>query len=106
MDRSSNIRDPVIRYIHRLVTWSIAGRCNCNERVQQIDLFYLYCILRGRPVALHRCFAEYIATYPHRNPAGEIPIGGIVTAIALRLCPGELWTHAEEHTLPRPMMPR
>ncbi|KAD2804253.1 hypothetical protein E3N88_37630 [Mikania micrantha] len=46
------------------------------------DLFFLYCILSGRPCNLARCLAEYFSTYYHRQERGLIFGGVYVTRIA------------------------
>jgi hypothetical protein len=47
--RVSNIRDPLYRYMHRMIATSIAGRGKGTERVTAIDLFYLRCLLTHTP---------------------------------------------------------
>ncbi|KAD3337403.1 hypothetical protein E3N88_32923 [Mikania micrantha] len=46
------------------------------------DLFFLYCLLSGRPCNLAQCLAEYFSTYYHRQERGLIYEGVYVTRIA------------------------
>ncbi|KAL8227649.1 hypothetical protein R6Q57_015233 [Mikania cordata] len=46
------------------------------------DLFFLYCILSGKPCNLARCLAEYFSTYYHRQERGLIYGGVYVTRLA------------------------
>ncbi|KAL8204993.1 hypothetical protein R6Q57_010616 [Mikania cordata] len=55
--RVSRIRDPLIRYMHRLIATSIAGRGRSREWCTLQDLFYLYCLITGRTCQLARCLA-------------------------------------------------
>ncbi|KAL8244508.1 hypothetical protein R6Q59_010766 [Mikania micrantha] len=61
-DRSAwvtRIRDPLIRYLHRSIASSVTGRGMSQEWCTSHDLFFLYCILSGRPCNL-----------AHLEPAG------------------------------------
>ncbi|KAL8257212.1 hypothetical protein R6Q59_029253 [Mikania micrantha] len=70
--RVTRIRDPLIRYLHRCIASSITGRDMSQEWCPSHDLFYLYCLLSGRPCHLARCLAEYFSTYYHRQERGKI----------------------------------
>ncbi|KAD5803697.1 hypothetical protein E3N88_15057 [Mikania micrantha] len=86
--RVTRIRDPLIRYMHRLIATSIAGRGRSREWCTLQDLFYLYCLITGRTCQLARCLAEYFATYYHRQQRGAIYGGAYITIIgrALVIC--------------------
>ena len=64
--RAREIRDPLHRYLHRCITYSIAARAKSNEWVTKTDLFYLYCLITGTPCALHRCVAELYSSAARR----------------------------------------
>ncbi|MFS7903840.1 hypothetical protein Hanom_Chr01g00028871 [Helianthus anomalus] len=51
--RSSEIRDPLVRYLHRYFSTGIAARGKSCEHVTKANLFYLYCLFTGRPCPLH-----------------------------------------------------
>ncbi|KAL8214323.1 hypothetical protein R6Q57_003772 [Mikania cordata] len=70
--RVTRIRDPLIRYLHRCLASSITGRGMSQEWFTSQDLYYLYCLLSGRPCHLARCLAEYFSTYYHRQEKGRI----------------------------------
>ncbi|KAD3068671.1 hypothetical protein E3N88_36551 [Mikania micrantha] len=80
--RVTRIRDPLIRYLHRCIASSVTGRGMSQEWCTSQDLFFLYCILSGRPCNLARCLAEYFSTYYHRQERGLIFGGVYVTRIA------------------------
>ncbi|KAL8242011.1 hypothetical protein R6Q59_012313 [Mikania micrantha] len=64
--RVTRIHDSLIRYLHRCIASSNTGRGMSQEWCTSQDLFFLYCILSGRPCNLARCLAEYFSTYYHR----------------------------------------
>ncbi|KAL8232576.1 hypothetical protein R6Q57_002354 [Mikania cordata] len=68
--RVTGIRDPLIRYLHRCIASSVTGRGMSQEGCASHDLFFLYCLLSGRPCNLARCLAEYFSTYYHRQERG------------------------------------
>nr|GEU73110.1 retrotransposon Orf1 [Tanacetum cinerariifolium] len=43
--KAQSLRNPRIKLSHRCITMSITGRKETTNRVTEIDLFYLYCIL-------------------------------------------------------------
>ncbi|KAL8205502.1 hypothetical protein R6Q57_009053 [Mikania cordata] len=60
--RVTCIRDPLIRYLHRVIASSITGRGMSQEWCTSQDLFFLYCILSRRPCNVARCLTEYFST--------------------------------------------
>ncbi|KAL8250910.1 hypothetical protein R6Q59_034603 [Mikania micrantha] len=70
--RVTRIRDLLIRYLYRCIASSIIGRARSLEWCTSQDLFYLYCLLSGRPCHLARCLAEYFSTYYHWQERGKI----------------------------------
>jgi hypothetical protein len=83
--RTSHIRDPLYRYMHRMIATSITGRGKGTEKVSAIDLFYLRCLLTHTPCHLARGLADYIAGYYHRQERGALVGGNIVAQIAAGL---------------------
>jgi hypothetical protein len=83
--RSSDIRDPLYRYLHRLIATSITGRRSGVERCTSRDLFFLRCLLRGTPCHLARGLADYFAGYFRRQTRGGLLGGNFVTRIATSL---------------------
>ncbi|KAL8218159.1 hypothetical protein R6Q57_021532 [Mikania cordata] len=82
--RVTRIRDPLIRYLHRVIASSITGRGMSQEWCTSQDIFYLYCILSGRPCNVARCLAEYFSTYYHHQERGLI-FGGMQAFAPVRL---------------------
>ncbi|KAL8232043.1 hypothetical protein R6Q57_001821 [Mikania cordata] len=70
--RVTRIRDPLIMYLHRCIALSVTGRDMRQEWCTSQDLFFLYCLLSGRPCNLAQCLAEYFSTYYHRQERGLI----------------------------------
>ncbi|KAL8225292.1 hypothetical protein R6Q57_017849 [Mikania cordata] len=66
----TRIRYPLIRYLHRCSASSVTGRGMSQEWCTSQDLFFLYCLLSGRPCNLAWCLAEYFSTYYHRQETG------------------------------------
>ncbi|KAL8218820.1 hypothetical protein R6Q57_022193 [Mikania cordata] len=79
--RVTRIRDPLIRYLHRVIASSITGRGMSQEWCTSQDLFFLYCILSGRLCNVARCLTEYFSTYCHRQERGLIFDGVYVTRL-------------------------
>ncbi|KAD5803259.1 hypothetical protein E3N88_14619 [Mikania micrantha] len=61
---------------------NLKGRGMSQEWCTSQDLFFLYCLLSGRPCHLAQCLAEYFSTYYHRQERGLIFGGVYVTRIA------------------------
>ncbi|KAL8214024.1 hypothetical protein R6Q57_003473 [Mikania cordata] len=80
--RVTRIRDPLFRYLHRVIASSITGRGMSHEWCTSQDLLFLYCILSGRPCNIAQCLAEYFSTYYHRQERGLIYGGVYVTRLA------------------------
>ncbi|KAL8231561.1 hypothetical protein R6Q57_001339 [Mikania cordata] len=48
----SSIRDPLIRYIHRMVSCTLFGHWAGAEKCNQLDLFCMYSMISHRPANL------------------------------------------------------
>ena len=60
MTKGSAIRDPALRYLHRLITVTISGHRESTGVVTQRDLFYLHCFRNRRVPHLGYGFALYM----------------------------------------------
>ena len=80
--KATAIRDPMYRYLHRLIAGTILGRRQGTDHCNLRDVFYLRCLLTGRHCNLARCFAEYVAGYVTRQGRGSLMGGSYVTRIA------------------------
>ncbi|KAL8232265.1 hypothetical protein R6Q57_002043, partial [Mikania cordata] len=83
--RVSTMRDPLHRYIHRVLAYTIVGRNQSQEWCTQTDLFYLHSILSPASSNLACCMADTFASYESKRPGGYIYMGGYVTHLAQRL---------------------
>ena len=68
--KATAIRDPLYRYLHRLIAGTILGRCHGTDHCNLRDVFYLRCLLTGRHCNLAWCFAEYVSGYVTRQGRG------------------------------------
>ncbi|KAJ0699600.1 hypothetical protein HanOQP8_Chr10g0357671 [Helianthus annuus] len=80
--RVSLIPDPLVRYILSCIATSISTCGKSNEWVTKVDLFFLYCLFTGTPCGLHRCLAEYFASYVKRQRRSHLYGGASITRIA------------------------
>ncbi|MFS8011053.1 hypothetical protein Hanom_Chr14g01304321 [Helianthus anomalus] len=79
--RISASPDPLVRYMHRYIPTSISVRGKSLEWVTKVDMFFLYCLYTGTPCALHRCLAEYFASYGKRQRRSRLIGGAFITRI-------------------------
>jgi hypothetical protein len=81
----AQVRDPLYRVLHHLLARSIVPRERSRDKVNQSDLFHLFCILTGRPCNLAACLAMYFDSIHHRKSQAMLYGGCFVTVIALKL---------------------
>ncbi|KAJ0821388.1 hypothetical protein HanPSC8_Chr16g0719611 [Helianthus annuus] len=84
-ERVTLIKDPLFRYLHKMISTSITARNKSREWCTSGDLFFLYCLLYKRPCALAYGLAQYFASAHHRHERGLLYGGVYVTRIALSL---------------------
>ncbi|KAK1417157.1 hypothetical protein QVD17_26280 [Tagetes erecta] len=77
---STKIRDPVIRYVHRVIGGTILGRFNGTDKVNELDLLILYCMMTHTRVNLAVLLLTYLAR--DRKKAGKLCGGAYVTMLA------------------------
>ena len=58
--KSTFIRDPVLRLLHRFIAHSIAGRQRSTGVVTKTDLFYLWCLVQGQHCNLGYWFIQAV----------------------------------------------
>ncbi|KAL8269141.1 hypothetical protein R6Q59_000453 [Mikania micrantha] len=83
--RVSRIRDPLHRYLHRCIAYTIAGRRMGQEWVTRKDLFYLYCLIGGHNCNLAWLLADSFSSLFNRKATSAITCGSYVTRIARQL---------------------
>ena len=81
MTKNSAIRDPVLRFLHRLITSTISGRRESTGVVSQRDLFYLHCFRTRQVPHLGYGFALYM-TSMSRKKKGALCGGPYITRLA------------------------
>ncbi|KAK9062737.1 hypothetical protein SSX86_019926 [Deinandra increscens subsp. villosa] len=81
----TSVPNPVIRYVHRLITCSITARGEGQELVTSTDLFYLYSMVHQLPCALAHCFARFLAKQESKQQRSTLYCGAYVTRIAMSL---------------------
>jgi hypothetical protein len=82
--KSTQIRDPLHRYIHRCLSHSIAGRHETGT-VGRADLFLLYCIVTGARCNLAYCLAEFFCKAKHARQSSFLVGGSFISTIARSL---------------------
>ncbi|KAI3744489.1 hypothetical protein L1987_57571 [Smallanthus sonchifolius] len=78
----SSIRDPIIRYIHRILACTLIGRRSGIEKCSQLDLFRLYCIVGRREANLASILISSIARGRRRGPETRLELGPYITRLA------------------------
>jgi hypothetical protein len=81
----AHVRDPLYRVLHHLLARSIVPRERSRDKVNQSDIFHLFCILTRRPCNLAACFAMYFEGVHHRQLRAMLYGGCFVTVIARNL---------------------
>jgi hypothetical protein len=81
--KSSQIFNPVLRYVHKVMASSVFGRTETPGSVRLADLFVLYCMLHR----IHFNTAAFLANHFHTvaRSTADIAVGGIITSIAYAL---------------------
>ncbi|KAJ0967993.1 hypothetical protein J5N97_024910 [Dioscorea zingiberensis] len=94
--KASSMTDPVHRYIHALVSRTIAGRTDSTGVVTVSDRFLLYSIFERTPIHLGYVLADYIAHQGQSHKHKHIIAGPYITRL-IRGMPVELRTDGIEH---------
>ena len=81
MTKGSAIRDPALRYLHRLITTTISGRRESTGVVIQRALFYLHCFRNHQVPHLGYGFALYMDSMA-RKKKGALCGGPYITKLA------------------------
>ena len=81
----SSIRDPFLRYIHRVLASTLIGRKSGAEKCNQLDVFCLYCIHEGRPANIATILLTSFTRVRRGGGSARIALGPYVFRIAQRL---------------------
>jgi hypothetical protein len=86
-NKASRIHNPVLRYIQRVMGFTIFGRREPGP-ARTDELFLLWAMLNNRPVNTGYYMLDHLASLTTKR-SGEIIVGGIITFIAEKLGVGE-----------------
>ncbi|KAL8229653.1 hypothetical protein R6Q57_014553 [Mikania cordata] len=81
----SSIRDPLIRYIHRMVSCTLIGRRAGAEKCNQLDLFCMYSMISHRPANLACILLSSFARVLRGGATTRLDLGPYIGMIATRL---------------------
>ncbi|KAJ0716622.1 hypothetical protein HanPI659440_Chr13g0514751 [Helianthus annuus] len=79
---ASDITDPVLRYIHKILAATLVGRGEGDNKVNQVSLFCLMCMVEQRPVNLATVFAMSIKRLWRGGAGARIYCGPLITWLA------------------------
>ena len=81
---ASQIHNPALRYFHRVLANTIFGRTN-NHKVNQNELFIIFCALNGQAVNVAPFMLSHIHTCVNAAGTNPFVFGGIITSLAYAL---------------------
>jgi len=88
-NKASNIHNPVLRYLQRVMACTIWGRKELGT-TRTYELFMLWAMLNNRPMNTYYYLLDYLASLGTKpDGKGEIVVGGIITYIARKFRMGE-----------------
>ena len=88
-NKASNIHNPVLRYLQRVMACTIWGRKELGT-TKTYELLMFWDMLNNRPVNTCYYLLDYLASIGTKSDGkGEIVVGGIITYIARKLGVGE-----------------
>lgn len=80
---AASIRDPIVRLVHRCITYSLSGRHGTTHRVTASDLFYLYTIFSADVYCnIPFWVASYLKTSVGERDIDKVYGGMFVTRLA------------------------
>ena len=90
--KSSKLRDPLHRVLHRAIVHSLTARGESPGSITHSDLFYLYTMVHAVPCQLALCLARFLFSIRTSRVTQGIYGGGYVThlALAMDLVPPEV----------------
>ncbi|KAK1432117.1 hypothetical protein QVD17_09008 [Tagetes erecta] len=80
--KATKLRDPLHRFIHRVLVGTICLRGDSVGNVSTRDLFFLFCFIRRENINLGHCLANYLVTSSGKLPSSQICGGIYVTQMA------------------------
>ncbi|KAD3640894.1 hypothetical protein E3N88_30117 [Mikania micrantha] len=80
--KATKLRDPLHRFIHRILVSTIMQRGDSLGNVPTRDLFYLYCLIRGIHCNIAHCLAYFLTTSSGKLASSHICGGAYITQLA------------------------
>ena len=81
VSKASEMTDPVNRLIHKWLTKSITGRADSDSALTKLDLFSLYCMVRGKKAELGALMASHLNSMTIKT-SGHLYGGVYITRLA------------------------
>ncbi|KAL2243765.1 UNVERIFIED_CONTAM: Transposon Ty3-G Gag-Pol polyprotein [Sesamum indicum] len=81
--KSHYLKSPVLKLVHRFLAFNFSGRRDTSGICSKVELFFLWCILRGIKVNLGFWLATQFQSSINRNRA--LILGSYITLIAINL---------------------
>ncbi|KAD5508382.1 hypothetical protein E3N88_16085 [Mikania micrantha] len=82
---ATQIRDPLLRYIHRILTSTLIPRHSGKDKVSYFDLFCLYCLHGRRPANLATILLTSFARMCRGGHTARLDMGPYIYRLADRL---------------------
>ncbi|KAM0065065.1 hypothetical protein Hdeb2414_s0003g00110411 [Helianthus debilis subsp. tardiflorus] len=82
MVKSTRLKDPFHRILHRVIAQSIAGRKESTGVVTRRDLFFLYCFVKPAVCNVAYVLASYFTCCMGKMPTSHICGGSFITQLA------------------------
>jgi hypothetical protein len=79
--KSTQLRDPLHRHLHRCIAHSISGRHD-TDNVGRTDFFFLYCLVTGARCNLAYCLADFFRKAISARPTSFLVGGSFIWTIA------------------------
>ncbi|KAD7117323.1 hypothetical protein E3N88_04591 [Mikania micrantha] len=80
--KATKLRDPLHRFIHRILVSTIMQRDDSLGNVPTRDLFCLYCLIRGIHCNIAHCLAYFLTTSSGKLASSHICGGAYITQLA------------------------
>ncbi|KAL8245890.1 hypothetical protein R6Q59_007106, partial [Mikania micrantha] len=81
----SSIHDPLVRYIHMMISCTPISCRAGAEKCNQLDLFRIYYMISRRPASLSRILLSSFARVRHGVAMASLDLGPYIGRIASRL---------------------
>ena len=93
--KSSSLNSFIHKYLHHFISYSILARGESHSNVRKLELFVLWCGVKGKQISLTKLFADQMLSITTAK-SGKIRVGSYITIIARYLnvlCYNYSFTH-------------